>query len=68
VAGDLHGAVSALPLSVQPRIQALATQAFVNGFSVVLWVAGWLGLLGALVVGTLMRQPIPPLALVTRPL
>ena len=68
VAGDLHGAVSALPLSVQTRIQALATQAFVNGFSVVLWVAGWLGLLGALVVGTLMRQPIPPLALVTRPL
>ena len=67
-AGDMTGALSQLPDAVQPQVQALATQAFVSGFSVVLWVAGWLGLLGALVVGTLMRKPIPQMTLITRPL
>jgi hypothetical protein len=37
----------------------LARQAFVAGFSLLLWVAGLAGLLAALVVGTLMRNPLP---------
>jgi hypothetical protein len=40
-------------------VEPLARQAFVGGFSLLLWVAGLLALLGALVVGTLMRNPIP---------
>lgn len=62
VAGDMTGALSQLPQAVQTQLQPLATQAFVGGFSVVLWVAGLLALLGAAVVGTLMRKPIPQLA------
>ena len=58
VAGDMSGALSPLPPAVQAHIRPLATQAFVGGFSMVLWVAGVLGLLGAVVVGTLMRTPI----------
>ena len=62
VAGDLTGALGQLPLAAQVQIQPLATQAFVEGFSTVLWVAGLLSLLGALLVGTLMRKPIPRFA------
>ena len=40
-------------------VEPLARQAFVGGFSLLLWVAGLAGLLGALVVGTLMRHPLP---------
>ena len=58
-AGDMPGALSQLPLEAHAQILPLATGAFVAGFSLVLWVAGVLGLLGALVVGTLMRNPIP---------
>ena len=61
-------AVTQLGYRPNANAQALATQVFVSGFSVVLWVAGWLGLLGALVVGTLMRKPIPQMTLITRPL
>ena len=59
VAGDMQGALSQLPLAVQTQVQPLATQAFMAGFSSLLWVAGVLALLGALLVGTLMRKPIP---------
>ena len=62
VAGDMQGALSQLPLAAQAQIEPLATRAFVTGFSLVLWVAGVLGLIGALVVGTLMRKPIPQMA------
>ena len=61
VAGDMSGALSQLPQAAQTQIQPLATQAFVGGFSVVLRVAGLLALLGAVLVGTLMRKPIPAL-------
>jgi hypothetical protein len=40
-------------------IEPLARQAFVGGFSLLLCVAGLLALAGALVVGTLMRHPVP---------
>ena len=59
VAGDMAAAMSLLPDSAQPLIEPLARQAFVGGFTLLLAVAGGLGLLGALVVGTLMRHPIP---------
>jgi len=59
VAGDMPAAMALLPESARGMVQPLARQAFVGGFSVVLWVAGLLGLLGALMVGTLMRHPIP---------
>ncbi len=59
VAGDMPAAMGLLPESAREVVQPLARQAFVGGFSGVLWVAGLLGLLGALVVGTLMRNPIP---------
>jgi len=59
VAGDMPAAMGLLPESARAVVQPLARQAFVGGFSGVLWVAGLLGLLGALVVGMLMRKPIP---------
>jgi len=65
VAGDMSGALSQLPLAAQAQIQPLATQAFVAGFSTLLWVAGLLALLGALLVGTLMRKPIPRFVVAT---
>jgi MFS family permease len=58
-AGDMPAAMGLLPEPAQAVVQPLARQAFVGGFSYVLWVAGVLGLLGALVVGRLMRKPIP---------
>ncbi|MCB1656479.1 MAG: MFS transporter, partial [Pseudomonadales bacterium] len=62
VAGDMPGALSQLPEAARTHIEPLATRAFVSGFGVVLWVAGILALLGALLVGTLMRKPIPQMA------
>jgi EmrB/QacA subfamily drug resistance transporter len=59
VAGDMSAAMSLLPEAARPMVEPLARQAFVGGFSLLLWVAGLLALLGALVVGTLMRNPIP---------
>jgi len=59
VAGDMPAAMGLLPEPARAVVQPLARQAFVGGFSYVLWVAGVLGLLGALVVGRLMRKPIP---------
>jgi MFS family permease len=59
VAGDMPAAMGLLPQAARDVVQPLARQAFVGGFSTVLWVAGLLGLLGALVVGMLMRKPIP---------
>ncbi|MGQ7862815.1 MFS transporter [Pseudomonas sp. 32A] len=59
VAGDMPAAMALLPETARGMVQPLARQAFVGGFSVVLWVSGLLGLLGALVVGMLMKNPIP---------
>jgi EmrB/QacA subfamily drug resistance transporter len=59
VAGDMSAAMSLLPETARPLVEAVARQAFVAGFSLLLWVAGLAALLGALVVGTLMRSPIP---------
>jgi len=59
VAGDMPAAMSLLPQAARPVVEPLARQAFVGGFSLLLWVAGLAGLLGAGVVGTLMRKPIP---------
>ncbi len=76
VAGDMTAAMNLLPEAARALIEPLARQAFLGGFSVLLWVAGLLSLSGALVVGTLMRKPIPikspgvmdamPLSLVTK--
>ena len=59
VAGDMPAAMALLPETARTVAQPLARQAFVSGFGGVLWVAGLLALLGALMVGTLMRKPIP---------
>ncbi|SDO86492.1 drug resistance transporter, EmrB/QacA subfamily [Pseudomonas arsenicoxydans] len=59
VAGDMSAAMNMLPQAARPLVEPLARQAFVGGFSLLLLVAGLLALLGALVVGTLMRNPIP---------
>jgi len=58
----MPGALSQLPQAARVQIEPLATRAFVAGFTTVLWVAGVLALLGALLVGTLMRKPIPQMA------
>ena len=59
VAGDMPAAMGLLPEPARTVVLPLARQAFVDGFSRVLWVAGLLGLLGALVVGRLMRSRYP---------
>ncbi|WP_416769201.1 MFS transporter [Pseudomonas sp. RHF3.3-3] len=59
VAGDMQAAMATLPEAARPAVQPLAHQAFVGGFGTVLWLAGLLALLGAVVVGTLMRKPLP---------
>jgi EmrB/QacA subfamily drug resistance transporter len=59
VAGDMNAAMSLLPQAARSMVEPLAREAFVAGFSLLLWVAGLAALLGALVVGTLMRNPIP---------
>jgi hypothetical protein len=59
VAGDMTAALGLLPDTARGVVEPLARQAFVGGFSLLLVVAGLLALLGALVVGTLMRNPIP---------
>ena len=56
---DMPAALDLVPEAARVTVQPLARQAFVDGFTAVLWVAGLLGLLGALVVGSLMRKPIP---------
>lgn len=58
-AGDMPAAMATLPESARPAVQPLARAAFVGGFGTVLWVAGWLAMSGALVVGRLMRHPLP---------
>jgi len=58
VAGDMAAALQALDASAGEVVQPLAQQAFVSGFASVLWVVGGVGLLAALLVGTLMRKPI----------
>lgn len=59
VAGDMTAALGLLPDTARGVVEPLARQAFIGGFSLLLVVAGLLALLGALVVGTLMRNPIP---------
>ena len=59
VAGDMTAAMDLLPESARAIVEPLARESFVAGFSLLLWVAGLAGLLAALVVGTLMRSPIP---------
>jgi hypothetical protein len=55
----MTAAMNLLPETARALVEPLARQAFVGGFSLLLLVAGLLALLGALVVGTLMRNPIP---------
>ena len=59
VAGDMPAALGLLPEAVRQTVEPLARQAFVGGFGLVLEVAGLLALLGAAVVGSLMRKPMP---------
>ncbi|MGY3259333.1 MFS transporter [Pseudomonas chlororaphis] len=59
VAGDMPAALASLPDSAKELVEPLARQAFIDGFGVVLGVAGLLALLAAVTVGTLMRNPIP---------
>ncbi|HEX8543770.1 MAG TPA: MFS transporter [Pseudomonas sp.] len=63
VAGDMGAAMAPLTESARLIVQPLAQQAFVQGFATLLWVAGLLALLGAAVVGALMRKPIAQLHL-----
>ena len=59
VAGDMSAALHLLDSDARQVVQPLAQQAFVSGFSTVLWTAGYTGLFAAGLVGTLMRKPIP---------
>jgi hypothetical protein len=59
----MHAALQSLDASARAVVQPLAQQAFISGFASVLWVAGFAGLFGAALVGTLMRKPIPVLQL-----
>ncbi|MFJ3486056.1 MFS transporter [Pseudomonas sp. NPDC090202] len=65
VAGDMSAALQPLDASARQIVQPLAQQAFISGFGSVLWVAGFAGLFAAVLVGTLMRKPIPVLQLKT---
>jgi polyferredoxin len=58
----MSAALGLLPETARAAVEPLARQAFVGGFSLLLLVAVLLALLGALVVGTLMRSPIPALS------
>ncbi|MGV8864623.1 MAG: MFS transporter [Pseudomonas sp.] len=64
VAGDMTAAMQPLTEAARAIIQPLAQQAFVAGFSTLLWVAGVVTLLGALLVGSLMRHPIPQMQMI----
>jgi hypothetical protein len=55
----MAAALSLVPEAARSVVEPLAREAFVGGFSLLLWVAGLAGLFGALVVGLLMRNPIP---------
>jgi hypothetical protein len=55
----MAAAMNLLPQTARSVVEPLARQAFVGGFSLLLCVAGLVALLCALVVGTLMRNPIP---------
>jgi predicted MFS family arabinose efflux permease len=61
VAGDMAAAMQGLPDNSRLLVQPLAKQAFIAGFVMLSWVAGLMALLGAIVVGTLMRKPVPNL-------
>lgn len=63
VAGDMAAALQSVSASAREVVQPLAQQAFVTGFASVLWVAGFVGLFAAVLVGTLMRKPIPTVQL-----
>lgn len=63
VAGDMTAALQSVSANAREVVQPLARQAFVTGFASVLWVAGFIGLFAAVLVGTLMRKPIPTLQL-----
>ncbi|RJX80022.1 MFS transporter [Pseudomonas sp. LS-2] len=63
VAGDMNAALQGVNAGAREVVQPLAQQAFVTGFGSVLWVAGYVGLFAAALVGTLMRKPIPVMQL-----
>jgi hypothetical protein len=65
VAGDMNAALQTIDASARGMIQPLARDAFVSGFGSVLWVSGLIALLAAVLVGTLMRKPIPLMQLKT---
>ncbi|MDB6142188.1 MAG: transporter [Pseudomonas sp.] len=59
VAGDMEAAMQPLTDTARVIVQPLAQQAFVAGFGSIMWLAGLSALVGAVLVGTLMRNPIP---------
>jgi hypothetical protein len=59
VAGDMAAALQTLEPGAQGLIQPLAREAFISGFGSVLWVSGLVALFAAVLVGGLMRSPIP---------
>lgn len=63
VAGDMSAALQPLDAHARLIIEPLAQQAFVSGFGSVLWMAGLSALAAAVIVGLLMRNPIPAMQL-----
>ena len=63
VAGDMAAALQPLDAQARQIVEPMAQQAFVAGFGSVLWVAGLSALVAAVLVGTLMRSPIPTMQL-----
>ncbi|KAF1061165.1 MAG: Multidrug resistance protein Stp [Pseudomonas citronellolis] len=58
-AGDMQAALANLPTALADALQGVARQAFIGGFALILQLAGAAALLAALVVGLLLRQPLP---------
>ncbi|MNE39983.1 hypothetical protein D3C80_1339660 [compost metagenome] len=58
-AGDLHSALETIPEASKAVVQVAAEHAFMQGFSQMLFVAGTLGMLAALIVGIYLRRPLP---------
>ncbi|MBV4543077.1 MFS transporter [Pseudomonas sp. RW4S2] len=58
-AGDLHSALETIPEASKAVVRVAAELAFMQGFSQMLFVAGILGMLAALIVGIYLRRPLP---------
>ncbi|MOA59351.1 hypothetical protein D3C78_1839430 [compost metagenome] len=55
----MHSALETIPEASKAVVRVAAELAFMQGFSQMLFVAGILGMLAALIVGIYLRRPLP---------